>query len=215
MNIRRSFFLAALAGALVFEAAAAPPAGSSRLKQIIVVYKTHFDIGYTSLASEVLERYRTGMIDKALDLANRSQGLPRERRFVWTIPGWPMTQILWDGQSLERRKRILDTFQAGQFVNHALPFTTHTESLDLEDLVRGLGFSSRLARAVDVDLARDAKMTDVPCHSWILPTLLKHAGVSFLHLGANSMSSGPELPSFGGQEIMADGRLADRRQALF
>ena len=204
--------------AVVFEAAAAPAAastGASRLKQVIVVYKTHFDIGYTALASEVLERYRTSMVDKALDLANRSQGLPPEQRFAWTIPGWPMTQMLWDGQSPERRKRILDALRAGQFVNHALPFTTHTESLDLEDLVRGLGFSSRLARAVEIDLARDAKMTDVPCHSWILPTLLKHAGVSFLHLGANSMSSGPELPSYGVRETGPDGRLADRRQALF
>ncbi|MFB3829900.1 MAG: hypothetical protein ACE15B_24235 [Bryobacteraceae bacterium] len=205
----RSLFL------VVAGAAAALGAGPPRLKRIIVVHKTHFDIGYTALATEVLERYRTGMADKALDLADRSQGLPPEQRFVWTIPGWPMTQMLWDGQPPERRQRILNALRTGQFVNHALPFTTHTESLDLEDLVRGLGFSSRMARALDLALPRDAKMTDVPCHSWILPTLLKHAGVSFLHLGANRMSSGPELPSFGVQKTLPDGRLDDRRQAVF
>ena len=208
----RSVLLAALAAVVGFEAAAAGP---PRLKQIIVVHKTHFDIGYTALATEVLQRYRTSMADKALDLADRSQPLPPEQRFSWTIPGWPMTQMLWDGQTPERRKRILDALRSGQFVSHALPFTTHTESLDLEDMVRGLGFSSRMARAVNIDLARDAKMTDVPCHSWILPTLLKHAGVSFLHLGANSMSSGPEFSSFGGQETLPDGRVSDQRQALF
>ena len=37
-------------------------------------------------------------------------------------------------------------------------------------------------------------MTDVPCHSWILPTLLKHAGVDFLHLGCNSACSSPDIP---------------------
>ena len=37
-------------------------------------------------------------------------------------------------------------------------------------------------------------MTDVPCHSWILPTLLKHAGVNFLHLGCNAASSSPKVP---------------------
>ena len=210
--LRRSL-LAVLAAAV---ASAAPAqSGPPRLKQVIVVYKTHFDIGYTALTKEVLERYRTSMVDKALDLADRSRKMPPEQRFVWTIPGWPMTQMLWDGQSPERRERILDALRSGRFVNHALPFTMHTESLDLEDLVRGLGFSSRVARAVDLDLARDAKMTDVPCHSWVLPTLLKHAGVSFLHLGSNAMSSGPDLPSFGVQETLPDGRLVDRRQSLF
>lgn len=77
---------------------------------------------------------------------------------------------------------------------HALPFTTHTELLELEDLVRGMSFSSKLARSMDLELPRDAKMTDVPCHSWILPTLLRHAGVTFLHLGCNSASSSPEVP---------------------
>ncbi len=205
--------LASLAAGRASEAAGAP--APSRLKQVIVVHKTHFDLGYTALTREVLERYRTGMIDKALGLAERSREWQRERRFVWTIPGWPMMQMLWEGQSAGRRERILEALRDGQFVNHALPFTTHTESLELEDLVRGLGFSSRLARAVNIELPRDAKMTDVPCHSWILPTLLKHAGVSFLHLGSNSMSSGPELPSFGLRAEGPDGRLRDQRQALF
>ncbi|MEN6575049.1 MAG: hypothetical protein ABFD90_01810, partial [Phycisphaerales bacterium] len=62
-----------------------------------------------------------------------------------------------------------------------------------EDLVRGLGYASRLCRENGLALPRDAKMTDVPCHSWILPTLLKHAGIDFLHLGCNSASSSPEV----------------------
>ena len=43
-------------------------------------------------------------------------------------------------------------------------------------------------------LPRDAKMTDVPCHSWIMPTLLRNAGVDFLHLGCNAASSSPQVP---------------------
>ncbi len=37
-------------------------------------------------------------------------------------------------------------------------------------------------------------MTDVPCHSWIVPTLLAHAGIQFLHIGTNSGSSDPKVP---------------------
>jgi alpha-mannosidase len=64
----------------------------------------------------------------------------------------------------------------------------------LEDLVRGMNFSSVLSRQFGQALARDAKMSDVPSHSWVIPTLLKNAGVEFLHLGCNSGSSSPQVP---------------------
>lgn len=38
------------------------------------------------------------------------------------------------------------------------------------------------------------KMTDVPSHSWITPTLLEHAGIRFLHLGCNPASQYPRVP---------------------
>ena len=37
-------------------------------------------------------------------------------------------------------------------------------------------------------------MTDVPCHSWLLPTVLKNAGVDFLHIGCNPINEKPDLP---------------------
>ena len=46
----------------------APPREGSRVNQIIVVCKTHFDIGYSDRVAEVLTFYRTSMIDRALDL---------------------------------------------------------------------------------------------------------------------------------------------------
>ena len=38
-------------------------------------------------------------------------------------------------------------------------------------------------------------MTDVPSHSWVMPTLLEHAGVDFLQIGCNPASSSPDVPS--------------------
>ncbi len=164
--------------------------------QIVVVFKTHFDIGYTDMAKNVVARYRTTMIDGALDLCDRNRDLPPEQQFVWTLPGWPMSQIMsdWPGQTAQREGRIERALREGRFVVHGLPFTTHTELLEPEDLVRGLGFASRVSRAVSVALPRDTKMTDVPCHSWIIPTLLRHAGLEFLHLGCNAASSSPQVP---------------------
>lgn len=178
-------------------APAAPTATASRpLREVILVFKTHFDIGYTDLASNVVQRYRTTMIDDALRVVDQNRNLPPEQQFAWTLPGWPMNKIAedWAGQTPERKARIQAALQQGRFAVHALPFTTHTELLELEDLVRGLGYASRLARGAGLELPRDAKMTDVPCHAWIMPTLLRHAGVAFLHLGCNAASSSPRVP---------------------
>ena len=167
-----------------------------RLEEVVLVFKTHFDIGYTEMAAEVVERYRTSMIDSALDVVDASRDLPEKQQFVWTIPGWPMAKILedWDGQTPERKQRLMKAFREGRFVVHGLPFTTHTETLSEEDLVRGMAFSTELSRSAGLELPSDAKMTDVPCHSWIVPTLLAHAGIRFLHVGTNSGSSDPRVP---------------------
>ncbi len=167
-----------------------------KLEEVILVFKTHFDIGYTDLASAVVQRYRTSMIDSALDVVDDSRELPKEQQFVWTIPGWPMAKILedWDGQTPERKARIMEAFRDGRFVVHGLPFTTHTETLSEEDVVRGLSYSTNLCLAAGLEPPRDAKMTDVPCHSWIVPTLLAHAGIQFMHEGTNSGSSDPKAP---------------------
>ncbi len=178
--------------------ASALPAAETKpaVREVIIAFKTHFDIGYTDMAANVVQRYRTSMIEQALGVCDRSRGLPPEQQFVWTVPGWPMSKILddWPGQTPERKARVEKALKDGRFVVHALPFTTHTESLELEDLVRGMGYSSRIARSLGLDLPRDAKMTDVASHSWIIPTLLKNAGVDFLHLGCNAACSSPDVP---------------------
>jgi len=173
------------------------PADHPQVEEVIVVFKTHFDIGFTDMASNVVKRYQTEMIDNALRVVDQNRSLPPDRQFAWTIPGWPMSKMLedWPGQTRERRDRIISAVKDGRLVWHALPYTTHTESLELEDLVRGMNFSSALSRQFGQPLARDAKMTDVPSHCWIIPTLLKNAGVEFLHLGCNAASSSPQLPT--------------------
>ncbi len=108
---------------LVSGLAAEPSAGG--LRQVIIAFKTHFDIGYTEMASNVVQRYRTAMIDDALKVVDQNRSLPPEQQFVWTIPGWPATQVLgdWPGQVPERQRHIQQAFKEGRFVVHALPFS--------------------------------------------------------------------------------------------
>jgi alpha-mannosidase len=185
-----------LAFAALFYSDASARAEAPAVREVIVVFKTHFDIGYTDMASNVVRRYRTEMMDKALECVAASSRLPAEQQFVWTVPGWPMHKILepWPGQDPGRTTKVQAALRQGRFAIHGLPFSTHTELLEPEDLVRGLGFSSQICRELGLEFPRDAKMTDVPCHSWFIPTLLRHAGIDFLHLGCNAGSRSPEVP---------------------
>lgn len=160
-----------------------------------LVFKSHFDIGYSALARDVIHEYRTSMIDRALDVIDCNLDKMPEYPFVWTVPGWPLTQMLWEKQTPERRLRIEKALKNGNLVTHALPYTTHTGTLELEDLVRGLGYSSALARQYGLELPIDGKMTDVPAHTWVLPTILHHAGIKFFHLGATPTNRGIDVPT--------------------
>jgi hypothetical protein len=172
----------------------AAPAPAAAIDHLWVVFKTHLDIGYTEPIDEVLKRYREGMMERALTGVEATRALPNAERFSWTLAGWPLSHVLGPRQDPLRRERISEAVRHGEITFHALPFTTHTETHDLEDLVRGLGYSSRLARRFGKPLPIAAKMTDVPSHSWVMPTLLTHAGVRFLHLGCNPMSARMRVP---------------------
>ncbi len=159
---------------------------SAQPMHFVLVIKTHFDIGYSALARDVEHEYRTTMIDRALEtMEQNAQVAGPGESFVWTIPGWPMETILWEGQHPARKQRIEAALRRRNLALHALPYTLHTATGDLETLARAFGYSSRVARQYGLPLPNDAKMTDVPGHDWIIPTLLRHAGVKFFHLGAN------------------------------
>ncbi len=169
---------------------ASPP----KVTDVWVAFKTHFDIGYTDTIEGVLRRYRVTMMDSALGIIDQERQLPPEKRFTWIIPGWPLAHILGPQQEPARKPRIEQAVREGTLAVQALPFSLHTESCDLEDLVRGMRFSSAIARKYGRPLPIAAKMTDVPCHSWVWPTVLAHAGVKFLQIGSNGASGHLRLP---------------------
>lgn len=166
----------------------------TQLDEIIVAFKSHFDIGFTHPAPEIVNTYRTTMIDNALNLIEDSYHLPAEKRFAWTIPSWVAFQILWDGQDSLRRARVVNAMKQGSLVVHGLPVTVQTESLEIEDLVFGLSLNKKISEEVGIPMSRSGKMTDVPSHSWIWPTMLKNAGIDFLHIGVNPCNERPDVP---------------------
>ncbi len=134
------------------------------------------------------------MMDSAIKNFEADRKLPPEKRFAWIVPGWPLSHMIGPLQDPARKVKIEQAIREGSIALEALPFSLETETEDLEDLVRGLGFTSRIARQYGRPLPIAAKMTDVPCHSWVLPTLLANAGVQFLQIGCNDASGHLKVP---------------------
>ncbi len=167
---------------------------NNQVTDIVIVFKMHVDIGYTDWAEGVLQKYGNEMLEETLRSIDITSTLPESEQFVWTIPGWPLKYML-EHCSQENKLRLEKAIKEERIVPHALPFTFETEASDLENLVRGLSITSEINKAFSLPDARDAKLTDVPSHSRVLPTVLKNAGVDFLHLGCNPGSASPEVPT--------------------
>jgi len=167
-----------------------------KVKEIIVIFKTHFDIGYTHRVKDIVHYYRTEMIDKALDLMDKTKDLPKNQEFSWTAPAWVMAKVLedWPGQTPERRKRLEDAFKSGRFVDHAMPFSVQSQILFPEDVARSYESSSFVSHKYGLPLPRGAKMTDVPSQASLLATGLAQGGIKFMHIGCNWPSSDVKYP---------------------
>ena len=158
--------------------------------KIFLVFKTHFDIGFTKLSREVIGQYAGSMLSEVIETCEGTADMGK-LRYVWTMPAWPLTVM----QENEEKRASLDRLiRDGQIAFHALPFTSHFDFGSLEDAADGLKYAVRLSKEYGLPLPVSAKMTDVPGHGRALPMLLANAGVKFLHLGCNEFQTPPAVP---------------------
>lgn len=161
--------------------------------KIINVFKTHFDIGYTELVSDVVKRYGGKMLEDVLATCEQDENREKNRRFVWTMSAWPLLQALktCSKDNLERAEKLV---REGRLVTHALPFTTHTELMAPYEFDRLFDFAREICDRYSLPFPVSAKMTDVPGHTVALVKPLVQNGVRFLHLGCNPFSLTPDVP---------------------
>lgn len=162
------------------------------MNKIHTIFKTHLDVGFTDFARNVVASYFEHYIPKALDVAERLRLGGEQDRFVWTTGSWLIYEYLEQAVPAQR-ERMEKAILAGDIVWHGLPFTTHSELMDV-DLFR---FGLSLSKELDARFGRKtiaAKMTDVPGHTLGIVPLLADAGIQFLHIGVNPASTPPEVP---------------------
>ena len=161
----------------------------SEIKEIIVLFKTHLDVGYTDFAENVVKNYMETYIPAALRVARETRG--EKERFIWTTGSWLIERFLAESPL---RGEMEEAIQAGDIRWHGLPLTTHTELMDSGLFRYGLSISNELDKRFGMTTTA-AKMTDVPGHTRAMVPYLARAGIRFLHLGVNPASSVPEVPS--------------------
>lgn len=117
------------------------------IKKILVVFKTHLDIGYTHLAAHVLDQYMNQMIPAAIKTARQLRETGGEERLIWTIGSWLIAEYL-RTQSVEKVREMREAIEAGDVRWHGIPFTMHTDIMSAELFEYGLTLSQRLDACV-------------------------------------------------------------------
>lgn len=165
---------------------------NKNVRRVIVVSKTHLDVGYTDYAKNVLDRYVDSFIPGAVELAF-ALNTAEQKRFVWTTGSYLIHYYLRHAEEFGAA-RLREALRSGYVRYHALPLTTHTELMSEELLDYALSIGKRL----DAEFGQStvaAKMTDVPGHTIALVNALAGSGVRYLHIGVNGSSRVPKVPA--------------------
>ncbi len=156
-------------------------------KDVLVIFKTHLDIGFTDYSENIVRNYLDKFIPNAIKVGYELKDT--DTPFIWTTGSWLIHRAL-----KEDTTGIVDRAVRDGVLNwHSLPFTTHTELMNKSLFEMGLDISDELdARFGKKTVA--AKMTDVPGHTLGMIPLMKKHGTEFLHLGINPATPVPPVP---------------------
>ena len=71
--------------------------------KIILVFKTHFDIGFTDLAQNVTHAYGSSMLREVIETCRATEHMG-PLRYKWTMPAWPLRYIIDHGDAFWNKK---------------------------------------------------------------------------------------------------------------
>lgn len=156
-------------------------------KDVLVIFKTHLDVGFTNYAENVIDNYLNSFIPNAIKVGYELKDT--DTPFRWTVGSW----MIWKALKEDKSGAVEQAVRDGILNWHGLPFTTHTELLNAKLFEAGLDISTEL----DEKFGRKtiaAKMTDVPGHTIGMIPLMRRRGLEFLHIGVNSATPVPPVP---------------------
>ena len=138
-------------------------------KEVLVIFKTHLDIGFTDYAKVVKDKYINQFIPNAIRVGYELKDT--DTPFVWTTGSW----LIWEALKQDSSGSVAKAIEDGIICWHGLPCTTHTELMDSKMFEYGLSLSQKLDERFNKHTIA-AKMTDVPGHTIAMIPYLKKGG---------------------------------------
>ena len=158
------------------------------VKDVLVIFKTHLDIGFCDLGQKVIDRYLTEFIPNAVKRGYELKNT--DTPYIWTTGSW----LIYEALKQDADGVVAKAIEDGIIAWHGLPFTSFTECMNKELFEYGLSLSRKLdERFGKTTIA--AKMSDVPGHTKAMIPFMAKAGIEFLHLGVNPAYKLPPIPS--------------------
>ena len=156
-------------------------------KEILIIFKTHLDIGFTDYSKTVVNQYLESFIPNAIKVGNELKGT--DTPFIWTVGSW----LVWEALKHDKDGSVDRAIKDGIITWHGLPFTTHTETMNKTLFEYGISLSKKLDEKYGTKTI-GSKMTDVPGHTLGMIPIMDKAGIEFLHIGVNPATPVPDVP---------------------
>ena len=113
------------------------------VKNVLVIFKTHLDIGFTGLSSEVRQTYVDEFIPKAIETAQELSSEGGDARYVWTTGAWLIDTYMKQA-SPEAVSDLEAAIRRGDIVWNGVPYTVESESMGRDLFREMLGLSASL-----------------------------------------------------------------------
>lgn len=145
---------------------------------------SHLDIGYTHRQDDVM-KLQWRILERALDLAERTQNYPEGARFRWnTEVTWALAGYLDEYAGTEKAARLIKAIRDG-VINVDMGLGSILTGISRqEELMHIFDDGHRISKELGVKL-NTAMMSDVPGQAWGLATAMAKNGVKYFSPGPN------------------------------
>lgn len=137
----------------------------------------HLDMGYTDYRPNTYEVHKRNIDQIIATMESRPD-------YKFNPDGSFIFQDYWEHRGKEWRERCLRVLKEGRLSLPAQLFSINSGLASQEELHRLAYFSARFSREHEIPLLY-ANQTDVPAHSWALPSILQSMGVKYLAISSN------------------------------
>jgi hypothetical protein len=137
----------------------------------------HMDPGYNDYRSNIIDT-----MDRTIEEVIRT--MESRPDYKYNIDHAYVLEDFWNRRGEEWHQRCLRVLREGRLTVSLLPFSINSGLASQEELYHIADFTAPFSRQYNFPISY-ADQTDVPGHTWALPSVLHSMGVKYLAIGSN------------------------------